>query len=398
MDRKLGAMEPRGSGVVAWSMAVVAVLLSASAVVLAALNDAGTVVDKVANALITGIPYPVVGALILSRTSGNQIGWVFCAVGLLQGLNVFADEYGHYALVTDRGSLPGGFEMGWVAFWTWMPSLALLVTYLLLLFPSGQPPSPRWRWVSWLSGAGIALIVFPVAIAAWPVRGTGLEILDEGGVNVEAPILVAVPVGFAFVLVGALASVTSLVIRYRRAVGEERQQLKLFMFAGALAFTTILLAFTPIDLGEWSLGIGLIAIPLAVGVAILKYRLYDIDRVINRTLVYALVTGSAVAVYASTVFVVGTIVVGPPENLTVAVATLTAAGVFRPALRRVQGFVDRRFYRRKYDAQRTIDAFAVRLREETDLAELTGDPIAVVRATMQPERVNVCMRRVEGGR
>jgi hypothetical protein len=288
--------------------------------------------------------------------------------------------------------------MGWVAFWTWMPSLALLVTYLLLLFPSGQPPSPHWRWVSWLSGAGIALIVFPVAIAAWPVRGTGLEILGEGGVDVEGSVLVAVPVGFAFILVGALASVTSLVIRYRRAVGEERQQLKLFMFAGALALATILAAFTPLRLPECTLGVGLLAVPLAVGVAILKYRLYDIDRVINRTLVYALVTGSAVAVYASTVFVVGTIVVGPPDNLTVAVATLTAAAVFRPALRRVQGFVDRRFYRRKYDAQHTIDAFAVRLLEETDLAELTGDPIAVVRTTMQPERVNVCMRRVEGGR
>jgi hypothetical protein len=326
-------------------MAVLAVLLAVSAVLLAALNDAGTVVDKIANAVITAIPYPVVGALILSRTSGNPIGWVFCAVGLFQGLNAFGDEYGRYALLTNPGSLPGGFEMGWVSFWTWMPSLALLVTFLLLLFPNGHPPSPRWRWVGWVSAAGIGMIVVPVAIAAWAVRGTGLEILGEGGVEVEGSVLVAVPVGFVFVLIGALASVTSLVIRYRRSVGEERQQLKWFMFAGGLAFTTILLAFTPIDLGEWTLGVGLIAIPVAVGFAIMKYRLYDIDRLINRTLVYAIVTGSALAVYAATVFVISTVAIGSSDNLTVAAATLVAAGAFRPLLIRVQAFVDRRFFR-----------------------------------------------------
>jgi hypothetical protein len=119
-------MKPRTYRLLAWSMTVLAVLLAVSAVLLAALNDHGTVVDKIANAVITSIPYPVVGALILSRTSGNPIGWLFCAVGLFQGLNAFGDEYGRYALLTDPGSLPGGFEMGWLAFWTWMPSLALL--------------------------------------------------------------------------------------------------------------------------------------------------------------------------------------------------------------------------------------------------------------------------------
>ena len=377
-------MKPRTYRLLAWSLAVLAVLLAASAVLLAALNDRGTVVEKIANAVVVSIPYPVVGALILSRTSGNPIGWVFCAVGLLQGLNVFGDEYGHYALLTNPGSIPGGFEMGWVAFWTWMPSLALLLTFVLLLFPTGHPPSPRWRWVGWLSAAGITLIVLPAAIAGWAVRATGLEILNEGGLEIEGSILVAVPVGFAFVLVGSLVSIASLVVRYRRSSGDERQQLKWFMFAGALAFSTILLAFTPIDLGEWSLGLGLIAIPLAVGVAIMKYRLYDIDRLINRTIVYAIVTGSALAVYAATVFVISTIAVGSGDNLTVAAATLAAAAAFRPLLRRVQAFVDRRFFRRKYDSQQTIDAFADRLREETDLDTLKADLVGVVLFTMQP--------------
>ena len=381
-------------------MTVLAVLLAVSAVLLAALNDHGTVVDKIAHAVITSIPYPVVGALILSRTSGNPIGWVFCAVGLFQGLNAFGDEYGRYALVTDPGSLPGGFEMGWLAFWTWMPSLALLVTFLLLLFPNGHPPSPRWRWVGWLSAAGIGMIVLPVAIAAWPLRGTGLEILGEGGVEVEGSVLVAVPVGFVFVLIGALASVTSLVIRYRRSVGEERQQLKWFMFAGGLAFTTILLAFTPIDLGEWTLGVGLFAIPVAVGVAILKYRLYDIDRIINRTIVYALVTTLLACIYFVLVLIPPWLGRGRGDEppFVVAASTLLIVALFRPVRRRVQAMVDRRFYRSRYDAGRTIDEFGARLREETDLDELTGDLIAVVRTTMQPEHVSVWLRRVEARR
>jgi hypothetical protein len=390
-------MEPRTFRAIAWSLAALAVLLAASAVFLALLNHHGTVVDKVANAVITAIPYPVVGALILSRTSGNLIGWVFCAVGLFQGLNALGDEYGRYALVTNPGSLPGGFEMGWVALWTWMPSLALLLTFLLLLFPNGHPPSARWRWVGWLSASGIALIVIPVAIAGWAVRGTGLEILHEGGLEIEGSILVAVPVGFAFVLVGSLASIGSLIVRYRRSSGDERQQLKWFMFAGALAFTTILLAFTPIDLGEWSLGVGLIAVPVAVGVAILKYRLYDIDRIINRTIVYALASGSVVAVYAGTVFVAGTLVAGSSDNLTVAIATLIAAAAFRPLRARVQALVDRRFFRRKYDSQQTIDAFGARLREETDLDTLTSDLVGVVRSTMQPAHASVWLLSSEEG-
>jgi hypothetical protein len=386
-------LEPRTFRVIAWSLAVLAVLLAASAVLLAALNDNGTVVEKIANAVVISIPYPVVGALILSRATGNPIGWVFCAVGLLQGLNVFGDEYGHYALLTNPGSIPGGFEMGWVAFWTWMPSLALLLTFLLLLFPTGHPPSPRWRWVGWLSAAGIVLIVFPAAIAGWAVRDTGLEILDESGLEIEGSILVAVPVGFALVLVGSLASIASLLVRYRRSSGDERQQLKCFMFAGGLAFTTILLAFTPIDLGEWTLGVGLIAIPLAVGVAILKYRLYDIDRIINRTLVYAGVTLLLAVIYITSVFALGGLVAGASDNrLVVAASTLTVAGLFRPLRARLQSFVDRRFYRSRYDATRTVDAFARRLREETDLAILTEDLLATVSTTMQPATLSLWLR------
>jgi hypothetical protein len=194
------------------------------------------------------------------------------------------------------------------------------------------------------------------------------------------------------VLLGSLASIASLGVRYRRSAGDERQQLKWFMFAGGLAFTTILLAFTPIDLGEWTLGVGLIAVPVAVGVAILKYRLYDIDRIINRTIVYLLVTGSSLAVYTGIVFVISTVAVGSSDNLTVAVATLVAAAIFRPLLGRVQEFVDRRFYRRRYDAQLEIERFSERLWAETDLDALSRDLVAVVDRTMQPTHASVWLR------
>jgi hypothetical protein len=180
--------------------------------------------------------------------------------------------------------------------------------------------------------------------------------------------------------------VLSLLVRFFKARGVERQQLKL------LAFAAVLFAIESseaLPLPEWTFPVMLMLIPIAVTLAILRYRLYDIDRIINRTLVYAIVTGSALAVYAATVFVIGAVAVGSSDNLTVAVATLAAAAIFRPALRRVQAFVDRRFYRHKYDAQHTIDAFGARLREETNLDELTGDLVSVVRTTMQPEHVSV---------
>jgi hypothetical protein len=205
-----------------------------------------------------------------------------------------------------------------------------------------------------------------------------------------------------------MASVASLIVRFVRSRGDERRQLKWLAYASALVGVTAVISLTieslyPDDdspivrILQLSLLLALSAVPIATGIAILRYRLYDIDRLISRTIVYLVVTGSLIAVYAGTVFVVSTIAVGSSDNLTVAIATLAAAAAFRPLLVRVRDFVDRRFYRHKYDAQKTIDAFGSRLREETDLDELTGDLVGVVRTAMQPEHVSVWFRGSEPG-
>jgi hypothetical protein len=382
---------------VAWSLAAAALVLAGSAVWLAVLNGAGTVTEKIGNAAVVAIPYPIVGALILWRTGANALGWLFCAVGLLQGVNIFADEYAHFALVRDPGALPGGFEMAWVAFWSWMPSLALLLTFLLLLIPDGHLPSRSWRWLGWVSAVGIALVVLGAAIAAWPARGSGLETLHGGApLGVRGPGVAAVSVGFGAILVGALGSIASLIVRFRRSVGEERLQLKWIALGGSIAAASILAAFTPFSPPEWTVGAGLVAIPVAVGVAVLRYRLYDIDVIINRALVYATLTAVLAAVYVAGVVGAGSLVRGVTDqasnNLVVAASTLAVAALARPARRRVQAFIDRRFYRRRYDAARTAENFAVRVRDEVDLEALTRTLVSVVRSTVQPAHVSVWLK------
>jgi hypothetical protein len=194
-----------------------------------------------------------------------------------------------------------------------------------------------------------------------------------------------------------VVSLISMWIRYLRSAVAEKRQIQWLLFTGVILVVVdvlidLLIAGPPSALEELVGTISISLVPVAIAIAILRHRLYDIDRLINRAIVYAVVTGSLVAVYAGTVFVIGTVAIGRDDNLTVAAATLVAAAAFRPLLRRVQGFVDRRFYRHKYDAQKTIDAFGSRLREETDLDELTGDLVGVVRSTMQPAHVSLWLR------
>ena len=238
-----------------------------------------------------------------------------------------------------------------------------------------------------------------------PLSNAGFEsVANPYGIEpLESVLQVLGPLSGIVLLGSAMASVASLIVRFVRSRGDERRQLKWLAYASALVGVTAVISLTieslyPDDdspivrILQLSLLLALSAVPIATGIAILRYRLYDIDRLISRTIVYLVVTGSLIAVYAGTVFVVSTIAVGSSDNLTVAIATLAAAAAFRPLLVRVRDFVDRRFYRHKYDAQKTIDAFGSRLREETDLDELTGDLVGVVRTAMQPEHVSVWFR------
>jgi hypothetical protein len=345
------------------------------------------------------------GALIVSRQPSHPIGWVLCAFGVIGGVGSFASEYAIYGLRSHPDALPGAAALAWFASWVFSLSLALL-TVLLLLFPGGRPPSPRWRWVLWLAGIGAAFTVVG-ALSMWPVRGIGL-LLVGGGPEPVGVLGILYNLGFWAALVAVLGAIASLVVRFRHARGVERQQLKWVVYAVVLFVgCVLLLAVAPKSIAPSELAVDVVfallstLIPVAMGVAILRYRLYDVDRLINRTLVYGLLTAVLGVVYASVVLVLGQLFGGldsEPPSWAVAGATLAVAALFQPARRRIQAVVDRRFNRRKYDAARTVEAFSVRLRDELDLDALSAEVLAVVDQTMQPTRSWLWLRPSDQGR
>ena len=358
--------------------------------------------DYSAVGVVLGVSFSAVGGLVASRRPSNPIGWFFLVVGLSQGFDSFDTQYGRYALVTNPGSLPGGPLMAWMASWTFVPGLGLAATLTLLMFPTGRLPSSRWRWVPWTVAAAIALMVVPPAVALWPIRGRDLV---SGLDPAQIPggwVLRLQDVGLLLIVVCMVASVGSLVVRFHHAGGRERQQLKWLSYAGVVfivVFVCGLFVPQPVRASAlWpvvSLVLLLTAfprIPVAVGVAILRYRLYDIDIIINRTLVYGSLTVMLIALYfGGIVLMQGTFVAltGERSTLAVVASTLAIAALFNPLRRRVQAFVDRRFYRSKYDARNTLEAFSVKLRDETDLEALNDELVGVVRETMQPAHVSL---------
>lgn len=354
-----------------------------------------------------GLPGPLlafsfsaVGALVAARRSRNPVGWIFLAVGFSQGLVSFAYQYAEYALITAPGSLPGGPAMSVVGQLAWIPGLSLLLTYALLLFPDGRLPSQRWRPVAWLS-AGPLILFVPLAISSWPFRGRALlenpEQYDPEGVLAIFAYSI-----FPLMLLCGLACVASLVVRFRRSRGVERQQLKWFTFAAAV-FLTVLVVGNYLDIDSAASMLLVLpavpSIPIAAGIAILRYRLYEIDILINRTLVYVSLTAALVLVYLGCVVLLQSVfraLTGQESQLAVVASTLAIAAMFSPLRRRIQSFIDRRFYRSKYDAARTLEAFGARLRDEVELESLTGDLVGVVRETVQPEHVLLWLRNPDG--
>jgi hypothetical protein len=382
------------------------VALAAASLILAPLNGrilAEIFLDWSSGPSIAALPtwtvsFSVVGALIASHRPENSIGWIFLAVGFCYGLLSAGDEYAIYALLTNPGALPLGAEASWLGQWIWAPGLGLILVFLPLLFPDGHPPSHRWRPVAWLGGLSIGLTVVSSMILLWPERGSALLTGDESPSHVVHVLLdfIALPMLF----VAGLGAVISLLVRFRRARGDERQQIKWFASAAALSLVWIVV------FGQSTRGLpgaivalsGLLvlpSIPIATGIAILRYRLYDIDRIINRTLVYGSLTITLVALYFGGIVVLQRIFVtltGQQSTLAVVASTLLIAALFTPLRRRIQGFIDRRFYRRKYDARKTLEAFSAQLRNETDLEALSDDLVGVVAETMQPAHVSLWLR------
>jgi hypothetical protein len=276
------------------------------------------------------------------------------------------------------------------------------MTFALLLFPDGRLPSRRWRPAAWLSAASIAAICGLGGAWSWPQRGLALlESNQEGLENAPRLVELLVLAGYPLMLLCGLASVVALLMRFRSSRGVERQQLKWFTFAGVVTFASFILIVTPFQyglIGPIYLLVGLpllLSMPVAAGVAILRYRLYDIDRLINRTLVYGLLTAMLGLGYAGIVLALGQLsggVTSDPPSWAVAGATLAVAAVFQPARRRIQRAVDRRFNRRRYNTARTVEAFSRRLRDEVDLDTLSAELLTVVDQTMQPTTASLWLR------
>jgi hypothetical protein len=356
--------------------------------------------------LLGGGPFLVfaaLGVLIAASRPQNPIGWMFTASGFLVLFAGFAAEYALYALYTNPGSLPAGAVMAWASTWLWLIGAGLVVLIVLLL-PNGRLASRRWRALVWLVVADTAVLALSAAVMLWSFRG--LQLLGDLEKVTLSPVAEQIIViGFPLLLVTLLPATASMLLRFRRARENERQQLKWVAYGiGVLVATTVFSEWIEgmVGIGPSSAAsvlveaIGILAVPLATGVAVLKYRLYDIDLIINRTLVYGALTAVLVLVYLGGVVGVGGLVremTGQEKNnLVVAASTLAVAGLFRPARIRIQAFIDRRFYRSRYDAQQTIANFSAKMREQIDLDSLTSEMAAVVRETVQPTHVSLWLR------
>ena len=337
-----------------------------------------------------------VGAVLASRLPRHPVGWLLLARGLSVTASGVADGYARYGLVARPGALPAA---RWVAIYspaTTIVGLAL-VGFVLLLTPTGSLPSTRWRW--WARVAAAGPVVFLVALTVGP----GLVIPPYQSavpaVRIPAlagPVVVAIVVSFLVTVAGLMVGAASLVARFRHARGMVRQQLRWLALAAALtgvgaAVVGVGMAVGATAVPLFAAGVWLVALPLATGAAILRYRLYDLDRIISRTLAYGLLTVLLGGGYAAVVLGLGELI-GQDSTLVVATATLAVAAAFQPARRRIQATVDRRFNRRRYDAARTITAFGARLRQQVDLDTLTAELLAVVDRTMQPTSVSLWLR------
>jgi hypothetical protein len=396
-------MRPRSASWMAWATLVVYWGLAGVGFLLRALNDPTMDVAAELRERLGWGAYPTVGAVIVARQPHNRVGWLCCAVGFLLGPAFFGQDYAWYALIHEPGSVPGGWAMAWLGQWPWYLALGV-ISLLLLVFPNGRLVSPRWRPVAWVLTADLAAIWVWAAWAPRPLEGRGLTMLTNplGIQQAEAAFRLLEAIAFPIGAMLAVLSVASIVVRFRRTGGVERQQLKWFTYAAVLV-TLMWLVFFAAGLERWLppvlmhivSEIWLGGIPVAIGIAVLRYRLYDIDRLIHRTLVYGLLTFLLGAVYGGLVLVLGQLFGGigtEPPSWAVAGATLAVAALFQPARRRIQQAVDRRFNRRKYDAARTVEAFSAHLRDEIDLDALAAELLAVADQTMQPTTASLWLR------
>jgi hypothetical protein len=401
-------MNPKGISRLAWVIALATMSLYVLTVFLAESDDPGYFGAIMGP--VSFVAFAIVGALILTYRSGHLIGWITLSIGFLFVLGTFASQYAGYALVRHPGSLPGGELLAWMGA-GWVASLGwgMMVTFLLLLFPTGRLPSARWKPVAWLTGCVIAALIVVISLQTGSDDPAYPSFRHPLGIQVPFDLLESIGnfiYGLAMIFI--LLSAASVIVRYKRAGMEERQQIKWFASSAMLLLVTYALTFTINALNFpgrdvvndllWALVV--CTIPISIGVAILRYRLYDIDLIIRRTLIYTALTLSLALFYAGSVVLLQGVfrsVTGStkPSQFAIVVSTLAVAALFSPLRRRLQERIDRRFYRRRYDAERVLNDFSASLRDEVDIEQLNERLQRVIQETMQPEHVSIWLKRRE---
>ena len=390
----------RWPAVLAWAVACVTVASLAPAYRLLSLVGAAGSPERAPSIAATApvalavVSAAAVGALVASRRPRHPVGWLLLGVGLAVAVSVLSEPYVKYGLLVRPGSVPGARSLVPLLYSTWLVGLGC-AGFVLLLTPTGSLPSPGWRWWARVAAAAPVLVVLGFAVQPDPMAPEYLG--NPLAVPALAPgLLVAALAGIVVIVAGLVVGAGSLVLRFRRAHGTDRLQLRWLALAAACAPALLLAALVagvlgrdPVVLASLSLCVALL--PLATGAAILRYRLYDLDRIISRTLAYGLLTVLLGLGYAAVVLGLGRLL---PEgsSLVVAAATLAVAAVFQPLRRRLQAAVDRRFNRRRHDAARILQGFRARLRDQVDLDSLTAEVLAVVDQTMQPTQASLWLR------
>jgi hypothetical protein len=400
-------MGHRTAAWLAWLLCALSLILTAAGLWLFNLNlsHPGTpVYEPWLDNSLSALSYAPIGALVASRRPANPVGWLVCLYGFVIALSYICAEYAIYTLLAAPGSLPAGGALVWITSWS-LPIIIGLTMLPLLLFPTGRLPSKRWRWLAWLTAAWMLVTVVTGAFSSGALMGVLGPIENPLGIDGLTGVYTRLLLFVSPLLTAAAAF--SLLVRLRRAVGAERQQIKWFAYAAVATVSGTTLAYIiPLMMGTptWFKQAGFVfnvvfvpAIPVSVGIAILRYRLYDIDLLINRTLVYGALTATLLAVYFGVVAAMQVVFRAltsqeQQSQLAVVVSTLAIAALFNPLRTRIQSFIDRRFYRRKYDAAKTLEIFSARLRDETNLDTLSEELIGAVKETMQPEHVSLWLR------
>jgi hypothetical protein len=393
-------MSRRATIWLAWSACAFSLTLTALSVVLIVLllrSEATIYYFWLETSMVT-IGYSIVGAIVAGRLPESPIGWLFCAIAFIFGVVHLSAEYAAYALLEPTRSLLAGEVCAWLTSWVWVFGLGLVV-FLDLLFPNGRLPSARWRWFARFT----AIALLPAAILGALSPGLILSSTLQNPIGIEGlPNVSRAIEAFMYLLV--MFGASSMLARLRHAGRIERQQIKWFAYATAVAISGVILKNTVYPVVNvtwvWWIGlvlttVGVVSSPIAMGIAIFRYRLYQIDLIINRTLVYGSLTAVLAGVYLGGVVLLQyafRALIGEESQLAVVASTLIIAALFIPLRRRIQGFIDRRFYRRKYDARKTLESFSAKLRNQTDLEALSEDLVGVVGETMQPAHVSLWLR------